>query len=439
MLYIYYFFFIVILSIVGKFNGLLGDSNFYYIYPFFSIIILFFIKFFFKEIKEFLIINSLLYYILAIVFYTVNFSVNDYGFFGNFDDSYFYSQGTSFLREGYIFDGPFDIFLGIMVNSGANDAFGAVAINWLFSTILLGLVYKLSKKINDNFKVYYLYALSLNYYFIESSILLFRDLLGLIFLILALLFIIEKKNKFHFFALCAILIRPMTGILPYIYYFLKNNKFINSEYRGKYLIIFFMFAMFLILYNYFPVGYLSGGSFESENSSFTLGGLNESRLDLVSSSETDITAKLISIGPVGIPFLMFLNIFTPLRFFDYYSDIEYTYLENGRYTTNYILKILNYKAILATIHIFVLSFWITPFLLGAFELVRSKKNKDILVIFIFILFIVSYISFQPRHKLHFLIFLPVICSFCKMSTKNIIVIGIVLDFFVYMLYFKWLL
>lgn len=437
-MYIYYIFFIIIITLLGKFNPLLGDSNFFYIYPIFSILICFIINFFFKKIRFFLIVNSILYYILALTFYTVNFSVNSYGFFGNFDDSYFYSQGVSFLREGYIFAGPFDIFLGLMVNIGANDAFSAVAINWLFSTILLGLIYEFSIKVNDNFKVYYLYVLSLNYYFIESSILLFRDLLGLIFLILAFLFVIKKKNKFHFFAFAALLVRPMTGMLSYVYYFLKNNKFINTKYRGKYLIIFFLFTIFLIIYNYFPVGYLSRGWFGSENSSFTLSNLNESRLDFISDSENDITAQLISFGPVGIPFVMLLNIFTPLRFVDYYSNVEYVYIENGRYTINYISNILNYKAVLATIHIFTLSFWVTPFLFGAFEMFRSKKNKDILLIFVFILFLVSYVSFQPRHKLHFLILLPVICSFCKISIRNIIILGFLLDFFVYLLYFKWL-
>lgn len=443
MLYILYFLFVVILSFIAKLGGFFLDSNFYYIYPVFAVFIVIFIKIFFSEIRLFLIFNSLLYYMLAIFFYSANFSVNSYGFFSNFDDSYFYSQGVQFLKNTYVYDGPFDIFLGLLVNLGANDAFGAAAINWLFSTILLGLIYKFSKKINNNFKVYYLYILSLNYYFMESSILLFRDLLGLIFLFIAFIYIHEgkykNKIKFNIFAVLSIMVRPMTGLVAYFYYFLVNNNFVNSRYKGKFLVIILFILIGGFFYNYIPVGIFSGGWGSSENSSFSLKEFNSNRLNIITESETDFTAKLISLGPVGMPFVMLINIFTPLRFVEYYSNLEYVYLDNGRYTINYINNILNYKGVLSTIHIFSLGFWVLPFFNGVYRFVMFEKKKYILFLFLFLLFLVSFVSFQPRHKLHFLVFLPLICSYNNINPKYLIVLGLIIDFFIYIMYFKWLL
>lgn len=435
-IYVLYVMLVIILSMCIKFNPLLAESNFYFIYPFFSIFICLVINVFFKKIKVFLIVNSLLYYILSLIFYLVNFSVNEFGFFGNFDDSYFYNQGLKFLSSDYIFDGPFDIIVSAVLYFGANDALSAVVVNWFLSTILLGLIYKFSLEVNNNFKISYLYVISLNYYFIEASILLFRDILGLIFLILSFIFILRKKVIFNFFAFLSILVRPMTGTLAYVFFILNRSKWVNNNYKWKYFLFLFLFLCFYLIYSYIPIGFISRGGFEGDLSAHSLQGLNKERLEMVSKSESDITSKLISLGPIGMPFVMVLNVFTPLRFMDYFSDIEYIYLENGRYTINYVNNFLNYKGILSTLHIFVLAFWLVPFLNGFFNFLKMNK-KDILILFLFILFLVSFISFQPRHKLHFLIFLPLICSYTKLNVKNIILCGVVIEFMIYVIFFKW--
>lgn len=424
--YFFYIFSILILSSIAALAGWMPNSNFYIFYPLVSLLNCVFVHYCFRNIKNFLLINSFLYYILIIIFYKTNFVVNSLGFFGNSDDSFFFSQGLKFLSSSYQYSSPFDIVIWFIQSLGANDAISVVVINWFLSTMLLGLIYKLSILINPKFKVNYLYIVSLNYFYIESTVSIFRDILGLVFLVLAVIAIIENRKFFWIHSVSAILIRPMTGVLSFIFLFFKKSKFINKTYRGKWFFLLGLFLLFIISYYYLPVGFISRGGLTGDSASFSLSDMNNKRLDFVGTGDEDITSKLINLGPLGMPLVALLNIITPLRIYDLVTNVEYKYLLDGRYNINYVYMVLNYKSILSFLHIISLCFWIIPFLNGFYKTIRINKLY-LIYTFLFILFIVSFISFQPRHRLHFIIFLPLIASFNTISTKHIFFMGLFLS------------
>lgn len=431
--YVIYAIITLSLSFAAKLHPLFQDSNYHLFFTFFMFFNCFVIERYFKAIKKILLINSVLYLILLLVFYGTNFSVNRMGFFPNADDSFFYSQGLNLFSDEYSYSSPFDIILYVLIRFGANDALAASAYNWSLSTVLLGLIYKLSKIINSNFNKYFLYFLSLNYFFIESSILLFRDITGLTLLICALILVSLNQRKFIVFSFLAMQIRVMTGAFAIIYYLLSSTGILTTKYKGRSVVILFFFILAYTFYAYIPLAFINYISAETEISG-SLSDINQQRVEMLSDlSSSDITSKLMNLGLLGIPFVLLINILTPLRFVELFSDISYTFRLNDNIINLTAYNILNYKGVLSIIHISSLCFWLLPFFNGFYNLIKSKKSY-IVYYFIIALFIVSYVSFQPRHKLHFLLLIPIICSFTKLKTKNIIIIGLVSNFFILSLY-----
>lgn len=431
-----YFFCCIGILIVLSIN-LNEDMGFQFFYLFFLFLTIFFVNKFFYEFKSIIYFSSILNLILISFFYFYNLKVNDYGFFPNFDDSYYFNQGRMLFNSNYQFDTLYDLPLGIMIKFGASTALALSSLNWFLSASLLGLIGVFSKKINPNFKSFYLFFIALNMLYLEATVIVLRDILGFVFFFLALIYIVEKDIKFNIFAVLTFLIRPTTGVLVYIFYLFYCNKYFSKNYKGKSFVILSLCILLFLIFNYIPLGFLTRSGFDGVGSDFTLSNMNENRMQMVTDSESDLTSKLLNMGLIGAPFVMLLNVLTPLRFRDLYSDMEYVFLNKGTYFTIFLNDVFDYKSVLNFIHIFILGFWIFPFLIGLKNILYIKnENKSILYIFIIGLFFVSFVSFQPRHKLHFLIFLPLICSYSNVSIKNIFLIGLFFDFIFTLILFK---
>lgn len=404
-------------------------SNLTYIILVFPLIYI--VEKYFNNIRKYLYSLSFFYYFLIVFIYYFNFKVNKYGFFPNFDDSFYHYQGRIFLTENYSYDSIFDAVVYIFLFI-ADTNFSLAAINWFLATLLLGIIYKFSKLINNEFKPFFLLFLAFNMFFLEIVVMLLRDFLGLFFLLISFCLILKgKKIKYLPFAFASIAVRQTTGIIAFIFHFLYNSRFINMHYRGKSLIIILIFSGIYFFYNYIPVGFLSRGGFEGVNANFTLSDWNKTRYEFFFGDEgvSDLTAKLISLGILGAPFVLLLNIFSPLRISDFWINTDYKYLIDGILYQNYYYNIFNYKSILSTIHVVAFGFLIIPFFDGFKNLFKKNGLNFIILIFIICLMMVTYVSYQPRHKLHFLIFLPLICSYTTLPTNKIFIYGLVIDLF----------
>lgn len=389
--------------------------------------LLFVVEKYFFEIKKYLYVISVFYFFLIVFLYYFNFKINDYGFFPHFDDSFYYFQGKNFLTSNYYFDSLFDVVIWFFQFIGDNN-FSLSAINWFLSIIILGLVYDISKVININFKPVFLFFLALNMFFLECVVMLLRDFLGLTFLLLSIYFILKNKVKFLPFAILSMFVRQTTGVIAFIFYLFYKSKFINGTYKGKFIILLILFCIIYLFYNYVPVGFLSRSGFDGPSTNFSLSEWNKTRYDFFfSDSSGDLTTTLISLGLLGAPFLLILNIFTPLSLVSLFSDIEYVYMIDGVIHKNIYSNIFNYKSILSFIHIMCVGFFIIPFFDGFKNLLKKYELTFISLTFIICLLIVSYVSYQPRHRLHFLIFVPLICSYTKIPLSKIFIYGFIID------------
>ncbi|QHI24466.1 hypothetical protein Ahae5227_17375 [Acinetobacter haemolyticus] len=394
----------------------------------FSVTLFFIIKCFFYRYRLYLYFFSVIYFYLINLFYYYNFKVNELGFFQNFDDSFFFAQGYKIVNGGYEFDSIYDFFLGLMVFLGGSDNYSLISLNWFLSVVLLGLISVFSSKINTEFKPFYIIALGLNAFYMEATVMLLRDLLGLIFLVISFIYIVDGKRSFHIFGVLSFLVRNMTGIITYLFYFLYNSKFINGQYKGKVVIIFSFIILFYLFYNYFPVGYLSRGGFGTDRSGFSLAAMNQARYEFFFSDNiNDFTSGLIRLGFIAAPLLLLINIFSPLKISNFYSDINYLFMIDGTRYEIYVENTLNYFGILSLLHIIGLGFIFITFVNGIYNLYIRKGVNFLIIIFIISLLVATYVSFQPRHKLHFLIFLPLICSYTSLPLRKIVIYGCVVD------------
>lgn len=383
-------------------------------------------KYFFN-IKKYLYFFSIVYFLIIIFIYYFNFKINEKGFFPYFDDSFYYGQGVNFLGDGYYFDSLFDVVVWFFQLVGNNN-FSLSAINWFLSIIVLGLVYKISIKIKPDFKPFYLMFLAFNMFFLECVVMLLRDFLGLIFLLASILLILNKNKLFIPFAMLSMFVRHTTGIVAFIFYLFYNSKFVNGSYRGKSIILLLLFSLVYLFYNYVPVGFLSRSGFDGPSTNFSLADWNRVRFEFFfGESASDFTTKLISLGVIGAPLLLILNIFTPLKPVGFFMDVEYKYMLDGIIYSNIYYDIFNYASVLSYFHLIFVGFFIIPFFDGFRFLFKKYGLNFLLLTFIICLFMVSYVSYQPRHRLHFLIFMPLICSYTKMPLKRILLYGLLID------------
>lgn len=380
-------------------------------------------KRFFPDIKLQLIFS---FYTFIGILITVShqLSNNIYGFGPNFDDSFYVGQALDFLYNWnvYNYDTIYEVIISPLVFLGKN-ALNVIPLNIMMACLNLGLIYKISKKINPQFKFFYLGFLVLNYFFIEAGVFVYRDHFAIFFLLLSILFFYENKNikGFIFFIITA-LIRPTTAIIALMFFILKKINLLNGKYRWY--SIFLLTCIIVGIYNYIPLGFLTRSGLSGEVSNYSLAEISQYRVGGVTDAETDVTSKFLAMGAIGAPIVFLINIFSPVRFRELFIDRDFTLWINHTYISTYSMDVLNYQSILSFLNILGVCFFFVPFFLGLYNF--FKKNKEstyILVVFFVSIFLVSYVSFQPRHKLHFLIFVPLICSYCNLRLKQIVVLG----------------
>ncbi len=421
MINLLYLLTIIITTTIG---GLfVGDISLIFIFSFFYIFLVYLNKRFFNDLDLKLIFTF--YSIIGVIITVFHQSrSNKYGFGPNFDDSFYVGQSLDFLynRNIYSYDTIYEIIISPLVFFG-EDVLNILPINILMACINLGLIYKISKKINPQFKAFYLGFLVLNYFFIEAGVFIYRDHFAIFFLLLSILFFYENKNikGFCFFA-ATVLIRPTTAVIALMFFVLKNIKFLNG--KNRWIGIAMLTCIVVGIYNYVPLGFLTRSGFSGEVSGFSLAEISQYRVGGVTDAETDITSKFLAMGMIGAPIVFLINIFSPMRFRELFVDRDFTFWINHTYVSTYSMDVVNYQSILSFFSIIGVCFFFIPFFGGLYNFFKkNKKNTYILMVFFISIFLVSYVSFQPRHKLHFLIFVPLICSYCNFKLKNIVVIG----------------
>lgn len=429
--FVYLVIFIPLFLISSTINGFF--KTFYFVLFLFPLI--YCVENFFKKDKDILYFFSIFYFLLINIFYFFNFKINIKGFYQDFDDSFYYSQATNFLKESYYFDSLFDPFLNVLVLLGADNNFSLISLNWFLSILVLGLISKFSRRINLEFKGIFLLFIGLNMYFIESTVILLRDLLGLFFLLLSFIYIINKKQSFLVFSFLSILVRGSTGIIALIFYMFYHGKYFKNKYKYKYVTITMLLVFLILFYHYIPIGFLTRSGFDGLSTNMTMADFNQSRYErFFGEGGSDVTSKLLSLGILGAPLLLLLNIFTPLSPMSFISDIEYTYILNGARYQILHESVFNYKGYLSLIHYAMIGFMIIPFFNGLLNIFKKYGVNFLILIFFTCLVLVTYVSFQPRHKLHFLIFIPLICSYTNLSVKKIVYYGILIECILFILY-----
>lgn len=385
------------------------------------------VKIFFSRDSVLLLSLSFIYLIIIQLVYGINFSVNEFGFFPFFDDSFYFNQGVEFFRGNYSFDSIFDFITISTMFFPVKNELSLIGFNWFLSIVILGLVLKMSRLINPNFKNIYIYILAFNMLFLESMVVYLRDFFAIFFLMLALIKIFEKNKKFNIYALLSMLVRPGTGVVAYMFYFIYNNKFFNKNYKGKFFIISLFLLCVYFVYNLVPLGIFIGRSGGSDIANLTLASISSARQDEFIINN-DLTSYFVNLGVLAFPILFILNTLTPLKVQDLSID-RYLYLFNGRtYEIFTSSDTLNYLFILSIFHVAVYCFVPLLFISGLINIFKNKIEKGVLVSYLFITlsFLVTFVSFQPRHKLMYLILLPVICSFSKIPLKINILFGLLL-------------
>lgn len=423
-----FFFGVLVSSILYGFSSILT-----YIFLLFPLVVI--IEKYFFNIRKYLYLFSIIYFFIINFIYYFNFKINANGFFPYFDDSFYYNQGKSFLKEGYYFDSLFDVVVWFFQFIGSNN-FSLSAINWFLSILVLGLVYKVSIKIKPDFKPFFLMVLAFNMFFLECVVMLLRDFLGLIFLLISIFFTLNKNKLFLPFAIFSMIVRHTTGIVAFIFYFFYNSKFINGVYKGKFIILLFLFIFIYLFYNYVPVGFLSRSGFDGPSTNFSLADWNKVRFEFFFGENVggDLTTKLISLGVIVAPLLLILNIFTPLQPSDIFIDVEYKYMLDGVIYSNFYYNIFNYTSLLSYFHLLFIGFFIIPFFDGFRVLLKKYGFNFLLLTFLICLIMVSYVSYQPRHRLHFLIFMPLICSYTNISLNKIFIYGLIIESSLFLLF-----
>lgn len=412
-----YFLFIFISSIFIDF-----DKTIYHFFV--PIVLSVFIEKYFYDFKFQLYVISLVYFIITSVIYFNLFKVNEWGFFPNFDDSFYFSQGQYFLKTGYEFDTFFDIIVWFFQKLGMNNNYSLSTINLFLSILVLGLVGNFSKLINSGFKSNYIYFLGFNVFFMECAVALYRDMFGLFFILISFILIKSRRN-FYLPLFISFFIRTINPVIILIYYFFNKIRFFNSFYKGKIFILLLIALVSIYILDYLPMDFLGR---DGVYSGMTLGDINQRRSEFFfGEGQSDLTSKLISYGVFASPLVLFLNIFTPLKFSEIFVYKEFTYLVDGVIVYKFIDSILNYSFIFQVFHISMIAFLIISFLSGLYCLiVREKKHVEILIFLICLIF-VSFVSFQPRHKLYFLIFVPLICSYNNIKPKFFLYYGATLE------------
>lgn len=382
------------------------------------------IRKYFFEFRIQLYFLSILYFVISSLIYFNLFKVNEWGFFANFDDSFYFFQGKSFLEPNYKFDTIFEIIIWFFQKIGMNDNYTLSTINLFLSILTLGVIGKFSRLINNRFKGNYLYLIGLNAYFIECTVALYRDMLGLFFILISFI-LIKYNRKFLLPLVLSFFVRSINPFIILSYYMFNKLHYIRGNYKGKSFTLFFIFFIIFYIFKYLPMDFLGRDGIYS---GMTISEVNQSRNEVFFGDDPkDLTSKLISYGFLAAPLVLLLNIFSPLRVGDLFVDKDFNYLVDGVLIFTSIDNFLNYTVIFQILHVSMVMFLILSFFSGFYEmLVKERKHVEILL-FLFLLVFVSFVSFQPRHKLYFLIFLPLICSYNTIKPKDFFHYGLILE------------
>lgn len=343
----------------------------------------------------------------------------NYHNFGNYfsanpDEIYFFNNARFFFETGKINYSIFDMFGGSLIF--IYRFFGIEAglmclmpMNWGSASLLAVVAYLLVRKVTGSSanSGLFLMALLCNFMFLDASTYYLRDVVGSLFLLLAIFFIFAKNTFFGGVnTVLAFFIRGGNGLMALASYpFLRYPHLLE---RRKILAI--IVTVCILLTGYYLSDYLvnfAGSALRAINSEIDVSyGLFEGRrmlmergIEVTSEYGTfDTTQFFYRLGPVGWPFRYMTNFFAPVRMAHFFGYV--------RAQWGGLVPGVNPEALLSGIYIVTLPF-VAPYLLyGLYSSFKSKRYFPWLFYFFILVSVVVIFSQQGRHRLMFIVLFP---------------------------------
>ena len=354
--------------------------------------------------------------------------------FGPYSDDSFYLEQIKNISSGYLPEKAptlYEYFMAIwysLIGIFYTDITNVhlLPINWAIGSIVVALAIKLAMHYSESTFPLSLTIIALlgNSVFTDSIVNLYRDGFILMMYLLALINVINRNTmKGVIFSFAAGLARMANGLIALIGVLLYKIYNLTRKYNaGRLQALIVLIVLFAIIIG----GTITPFSSTLEKRSYGHVTTNRGFIDIVSErSEIFMTVdayeqistvqKIFALGPIGYPLIPIINLLAPIRFIDLFQSIE-VHIEG--YSVFYVYGVYP-RSIWLWITVLA---WIVigPDLLHG--IIRSTNGtplqKTLFYLFIIILLGVSFVSFQPRHRLAYIILFPAFISISKAYPKN---------------------
>ena len=339
--------------------------------------------------------------------------------YGNFfsgagDDMGFFENAQNFAESGELTYSIFDVLTGVLYSvcsvAGVDvTILSLLPINWGATALIVVILYSIVARLLGSVYSPLLFCAVLlgNYEFIKDGALFFRDMVGVLFFVLAIHFGCQRKLVgLSFASVLAFLIRGANGILAMGTMCLGFGRL----FAGKRSMLILALVMFAVGGHYLtgPVlGYL-GSVFRGSTTHISIvdqrAGMmaKQDALNFQGQGRFDATMMLYKLGPIGIPFRYVSNATAPVRMAPAQGMVRVQGLDSRHKMFG-----LWRRAYYRNIYVLCLPFCLPFLFYGLYVSFRDREFNVWFFTFMFILTSVVLFSLTDRHKLLFLVFYPI--------------------------------
>ena len=354
-----------------------------------------------------------------VAFASIFIAHGNYLTYGNFlsaagDDLGFYENAQRFSMSGELTYSIFDMFTGVLYyvcsTVGVDmSLLSLLPINWGAAALIVVVIYSIVARLFGGVSSPLLFCVVLlgNYEFIKDGALFFRDIVGLLFFVLAIHFGCQQKIVgLSCASILAFLIRGGNGILAAGMLFLGFGRLL----AGKRVVLVLALVSFAVAGHYLTgplLGYL-GSVFRGATYHISIVDqraemmAEQDDLNFQGGGRFDATMQLYKLGPLGIPFRYVSNGVAPIRMVPTKGMVRVQGMGSQH-------KMFGQwrRAYYNNLHVLLLPFCLPFLFYGLYASFRDREFNVWFFGFMFVLTSIVLFSFTDRHKLLFLIFYPI--------------------------------
>lgn len=355
---------------------------------------------------------------------------NGYDFnYGNFhgpygDDSFFLQEAIYLAKTSLNFTAPFESLIAIIIRVlnylGIYSFISVLIIYWLIPGFVVLLLDRFVKLYTDSWLTFkdLFFIIILNFLFIDIFVHLYRD--SLIYC-LSLLFLIgyKKKENIVFLLLLVILVFFLRGgngflLLAFVgldKLLLKEGR--NNIYKSlktfKKRIVIIGLASFIVLFSLdsFLISHIS--RFENNQTERVVNisqyASNRQERLFENVDQGQLTVKIYEMGVIGYPLRILAQILSPITF----KNIEiHNFRVSNKYSVQYLNRYIDFSWIFFSITILLWTYTLPRLVIGVRRMLYEVNYHSILMILMLSIVLVAFVSLQPRHRLMFIMYYPII-------------------------------